>query len=54
MKPATFEEIVGNIFAAILIFIVILSVLYSFFVLLFRSGEGFASYGSRGEFYMAE
>jgi len=48
------EEIVGNIFAGILILIVIYSILSSLFILFFRDGRGLGSYGSRGEFYMSE
>lgn len=48
------EKIVGNTIAAILILIVIVSVCYSLFVFVFRDGRGMGTYGSRGEFYMAE
>ena len=48
------EEIVGNVFATILIGVVICSVCYSTFVMLFRDGRGLGFYGGRGEMYMSE
>lgn len=48
------ERVVGNVIAAILIIIVIMSILQSLFVLFFRDGRGLGVYGGRGEFYMAE
>jgi hypothetical protein len=45
---------VGNIFATILILIVIFSIMTTIFNLLFRDGRGIGLYGSRGEFYMSE
>lgn len=51
---ARIEGFVGNVFAAILILIVILSICYSAFTWLFRDGRGMSPYGSRGEFYLSE
>lgn len=48
------EEITGNVFATILIGIVIYSIFYSTFVILFRDGRGLGFYGGRGEMYMSE
>jgi ABC-type lipoprotein release transport system permease subunit len=48
------EKLVGNIIAACLILVVIFSILYSLFILIFRDGKGLSMYGSRGEFFMAE
>lgn len=49
-----FESIVGNVFAGILLLIVVASVCLTLFNFVFRDGRGMSSYGSRGEFYMAE
>lgn len=46
------ERICGNIFAGVLITIVIWAFLYSTFCMLFRDGRGIGMYGSRGDFYM--
>jgi len=51
---AEFEKIVGNIIATILILILLFSVAYSIFALLFRDGAGLSLQGSRGQFYMIE
>lgn len=48
------EQVVGSIFAGILILIIGWSILMSLFTLMFRDGRGLGNYGSRGEFYMAE
>lgn len=50
----TLERWVGNILAGLLILLVIISILHSAFVVLFRDGRGSGLYGGRGEFYMAE
>ena len=49
-----FEEVLGSIFAGILLVIIGWSILMSLFTLVFRDGRGLGNYGSRGEFYMAE
>jgi hypothetical protein len=46
------EKVCGNIFAGILLAIIIWSFSYSVFCLLFRDGRGIGLYGSRGDFYM--
>jgi len=46
------QTIFGNIFAGILIAIIIWSFCYSLFCLVFRDGRGVGMYGSRGDFYM--
>ncbi len=48
------ERIVGNIIAGLLILLVIWSISYTIFSLLFRDGRGVSLYGGRGEFYMGE
>jgi hypothetical protein len=48
------EAITGNVFAFILIAIIIYSVFRSMFVLVFRDGRGLGLYGGRGEFYMSD
>jgi len=48
------ETYVGNFIAFILILIVALSLLTTFFNLLFRDGRGTSLYGSRGEMYMSD
>ena len=46
-----FEEIVGNIFAGLLIIVFIISMLLSLFKLVFRDGRGLGLYGGRGNIY---
>ena len=49
-----FERVVGNILAGILMLIIAASILMSVFNFLFRDGRGGSSYGSRGDYYMAD
>lgn len=48
------EILVGNIFATILILLIIYSFAYTIFSLLFWNGQSVALYGTRGEFYMGD
>jgi hypothetical protein len=47
----TFEEIVGDIIAGLLIILFIISICMSLFKLVFRDGHGLGLYGGRGNSY---
>lgn len=46
------EEYLGNIIAILLGMIIVWSLCYSIFTLLFRDGRGLGLYGNRGSVYM--
>jgi len=46
------EKILGRIISTALYVIIFMSVIYSFFCLLFRDGRGIGMYGNRGNSYM--